>query len=96
MSISKIIKILCYLLHGRHLSVRAIQEIVGQSHTTLLDWLTQCREVCALVVQRGPKFVKTFQQPVQVDESYFSGQRKYGKGRLMSGDVSNKKGREMR
>ncbi len=90
-STSNIIEIICYFLHGRHLSVREMQEIVRHSHTTLVDWLTQCCEICALAVQRGPKLVGTFQQPVQVDESYFSGRSKYGKSRLMSGDVSNKK-----
>ncbi len=90
-SLSNIIEIMYYFLHGRHLNVRQMREIVEHYHTTLVDWLTQFREVCALASQHGSKLVGTFQHPVQVDESYFSGRLKYGKGRLMSGNVSNKK-----
>ena len=55
MSRSNIIEIVNYFLHRRHLSVREMRKIFGLFQTTIVYWLTQCREICALAVQRGPK-----------------------------------------
>ena len=96
MSTSKINEIVYYFLHWRHLNIREMREIDGHSHATLVDWLTQCRKVCALAVQRGPKLVGTIQYAVHVVVSYFYSRRNYVKGRLMSGDLSEESREEMR
>ncbi len=48
--------------------------------------------VCTGILDLQSKFVGTYQQPVQIDESYFSGRRKYGRGRVLHGEKLRKKG----
>lgn len=58
----------------------------GHSKATVCDWMNLCREVCSRVVRSLPKMVGTNDKPVQIDESYFQGRRKYNRGRLRDGD----------
>lgn len=38
-----------------------------------------------------PKMVGTVDQPIQVDESHFSGRSKYNRARLNKGDIRSEK-----
>ena len=69
--------------------MRELQQIVGHSLETIVDWTAQCRQVCSLALKVLPKLSGTYGKPFQIDESYFSGRRKYGRGRLLQGDRSN-------
>ncbi len=68
-------------------TTREIEYNTGHSSSTVIDWLNLMREVCTHSVEAEPKMVGTAENPVQIDESYFSGRRKYGKGRLMRGNL---------
>ena len=56
------------------------------SKNTLISWYAACREVCSRTETALPKMLGTPEEPIQVDESYFSGRRKYNRGRLRKGD----------
>ena len=59
----------------------------GHSLHTVIDWYNMIREVCTHSVGNAPKMLGTATNPVQIDESYFSGRRNYGKGRLIRGNI---------
>lgn len=60
------------------------------SKQTITDWWSMCREVCTLFVESRPKVKGTMEDPIQVDESYFAGRRKYNRGRLRRWDKKPK------
>jgi len=62
----------------------------GFAKNTVLKWTGLCREVCRRVLLRQPKFTGTQDFPVQIDEAYFSGKRKYNRGRFRQGDLKPK------
>lgn len=43
---------------------------------TVVDWRNLFREVCSLTFREEPSYIGTAQNPIQVDESDFSGRRK--------------------
>lgn len=49
-------------------------------------WFDKCRNVCRVSEMALPKMRGTRDEPLQVDESYFAGRRKYNRGRLAGGD----------
>lgn len=49
-------------------------------------WYSQCRAVWSGVEYALPKLVDSEAEPIQIDESYFAGRRKYNRGRLSKGD----------
>ena len=46
------------------------------------------RDVCSLAISKQPKLLGTVSIPIQINESYFSGKRKYNRGRVLSFDKS--------
>lgn len=62
----------------------------GLWDNTIMKWNQLCRDVCTQVLQHRPKYARTSSAPVQIDEAYFSGRRKYNRGRLRKGDVKKK------
>ena len=58
------------------------------STATVVEWWRTCRQVCSAVLELEEKYEGTIDQPVQIDESYFSGRRKYNRGRLLHGDCA--------
>ena len=50
-----------------------------------------CRYVCTGIIELQPKFIGTKNRPVQIDESFFSGRRKYNRNRIRNGDVAKLK-----
>lgn len=89
---SDIIETVYYFLHCSKLSIRELRDTIGHSHMTIVDWNTQCREVCSLAVKQLPKLRDTKERPVQVDESNFSGRCKNDKGRVLKGEKMEGKG----
>ncbi len=71
-------------------TIRDAAQISGHSTHTIVNWWMMCRMVCTGILDIQPKFVGTDHQPVQIDESFFSGRRKYGRGRVLHGDKSRK------
>ena len=49
--------------------------------STFVEWLNACRQVCVSTIDALPKL-----EGIQIDESYFSGGRKYSRGRVLQGD----------
>ena len=68
-------------------TAREVAYTTGHSQTTVIDWYNMIREVGTHSVENAPKMVGTATNPVQMDESSFSGGRKYGRGRLMRGNL---------
>ena len=54
--------------------------------TTSIKWYSTCRQLCSAVESTLPKMTRNPDKPIQIDESYFSGRRKYNRGRLNKGD----------
>ena len=65
---------------------RNISNLTGRSKSTVTDWYNMCKETCGKALSIRDKLIGTHDRPVQVDEAYFSGRRKNGRGRKMHGD----------
>ena len=52
----------------------------GHDKHTIVDWMNMCREVRFFAINSRPTMVGTSDQPVQIDEFYFQGMRKYNRG----------------
>ena len=68
------------------MTINETSDAVGVAKQTISDWFEKCRHVCSTTELLLPKMRGTPEQPIQVDESYFSGRRKYNRGRLAKGD----------
>lgn len=88
MSLRNILLIVYHFVYGKE-TLDQLEIKTGHSRPTICDWLNLCREVCSKVVRSLPKMVGTIVKPVQIDESYFRGRRKYNKGRFLIGDNKN-------
>ena len=82
LSLRTIISIV-YVFAFTRCTVRKACPITGCAMGTIIDWYNMCREVCSQVLRTQPKLVGTTDSLVQVDESYFSGRRKYNRGRIL-------------
>lgn len=58
----------------------------GVAKPTATAWFAKCRKVCTDSEMSLPKMHGTIDEPIQIDESYFAGRRKYNRGRLRVGD----------
>ena len=85
LSLSNILEIVHMWTYGRY-TIREAALVSNHSQTSIVKYWVICRKVCTLIMDAQPKYVGTAEQPVQVDESFFHGRRKYGRGRLQSGD----------
>lgn len=83
--VRQILLIIYFFIYSRD-TLEEIMVKTGHNKHTICDWLNLCREVCTRVIRNQPKMVGTDEQPVQIDESYFQGRRKYNTGRLRDGD----------
>lgn len=83
---------LCSIMEMIHLFVHtrctfdAAVAMTGHSRATIFYWWNLFREVCTRTLDAQPMMHGTFENPVQIDESYFSGKRKYHRGSLLSYD----------
>ena len=87
MTLRKIIEVVYFWLFTQP-THRQLQAISGCSAPTLVDWLNLSREVCTHAILNAPKLKRTSSRPVQIDEGYFQGRRKYSRGRLLQGDYN--------
>ena len=60
----------------------------GVSKRTVSMWYNYCRAVCTATESVLPKMTGTATQPIQIDESYFRGRRKYNRGKCRLGDIT--------
>ena len=70
-------------------TTREDERLTQTSTSTVVEWWVNYRIVCTGVLEAEPKFVGTLENPVQVDETYMSGRRKYQRGRMLHGDRNN-------
>lgn len=84
------ILVLVWLWVHARMPERMVRAVTGKSTATIVDWNHFCRTTCGKVMDLQPKLVGTSDAPVKIDESYVCGRRKYGKGRLLSGDKPGK------
>lgn len=85
LSLNQILALIWLFIYGK-CTIREAVEITKHSTATVVEWWHMCRRVCTATLDLQPKFVGTHESPVQIDESYFSGKRKYNRGRMMEGD----------
>lgn len=85
MRLTQIVR-LVYLWLNTTSTVRQMAAMTGLGTPTVLDWMNFCRNVCTVSLDKSPKMVGTNSHPVQIDESYHAGRRKYNRGRLNKGD----------
>lgn len=83
-----LVQIIHYIYEWLYSSNTVNQTVIktGLAKRTVNKWNNLCREVCQRVILRQRKFVGTEENPVQIDEAYFSGKRKYNRGRFRKGD----------
>lgn len=63
-------------------SIAQLMTKTGHASHNVCDWLNTCIEVCIKVVSKQPKMIGTKEQPVEIDESFFQGRKKYNQGRM--------------
>lgn len=88
LSLAKIIE-LVYLFLFFRLNIRQCAYVTGLHTHAVGDWNNLMREVCSNSLVNEPKMVGTLENPIQIDESFFSGRRKYNTGRLLHGNMQN-------
>ena len=84
--LTQVLEIIWIFLHTQstiRLAPHATQHRIG----TIVSWWHTCRRVCSLTADEQPRFVSLPGSPLQVDELFFSGRRKYRRGRLETGDL---------
>jgi len=89
LSLVQIIHFIYEWLYSRNTIEQAMQK-TGLAKTTVIKWNRRCRTVCSKVLARQPKYIGSPEYPIQIDEAYFAGRRKYKKGRLRKGDIKPK------
>ena len=86
---------LCQILHLLYLwlhttsTLRQLHVVTGHSLQTLTDWSNLFREVCSISLRSLPKLIGSHEVPVQIDESYFRGRRKYNRERFLFSNLEN-------
>ena len=71
-------------------TIRQAANYLNHSTKTIMQWWHLCRDVCTSTLDRQPLFMGTPNSPIQIDESFFSGRRKYNRGRLQIGDTTHR------
>ena len=87
--ITQVLEIVWLFLFSQS-TVRDAAAATGHSLHTIVNWWKMCRLICTLTMDKQPKFRGTSDAPIQIDESFFSGRRKYNSGRLQKGDKRRK------
>ena len=75
-------------------TLRDVAEVCGTTQNSIVRWWFIWLNVSTLILPNEEKYFGTADRPVQVDESFFSGRRKYGRGRLQSVDTSKNSSEE--
>ncbi len=85
LSLQGLLELIWFFVHTK-CTIRTIARQTQHSTSPVVEWFNTCRSVCTSIIEQEPLFVGTRENSIQVDESYFSGNRKYSKGRLLQGD----------
>ena len=80
--LTAIMELLLLFVHTT-MDSREVADLTGRGRKQVLEWWSRFRRVCAITVRGLPKMKSTLGQAIQIDESSFSGTRKYNKGRLL-------------
>lgn len=59
---------------------------LGHGSSTVVEWLSICREVCSLLIENEPLMIGTDESAIKIDENFFRGRQKYGSGCMLEGD----------
>jgi len=84
-----VLELLWMFLYSR-MTIAEASYATNHSTSTVTFYYKRFRKICTLSMNAEPKMYGTKENPVQVDESFFSGQRKYNKGRLLAGNKKKK------
>jgi len=83
----KLVEILeIVFLWALDMSATKIKKGAGYSRETIDVYFNRLRETCSRKCSERPKMIGTAKEPVQIDEAYMSGRRKYNRGRTLDGD----------
>ena len=93
LSLCTIMEIVYSFLYTRGTLNEAIHRL-GISKETVSDWYEYCRATMGRALELEPMMHGDAANPIQIDESYFSGRRKCGRGRLLQGDRDRAASRE--
>ena len=85
LTLRKLLELVYLWLYNRS-TCRQMRIQTGCSLQSIADWLGLFREVCSHAIIAAPKLKGTSDYPVQIDEAYFRGRRKYSRGRMLDGD----------
>ncbi len=83
--------LIVYVFLVTRCTTRQASHITGYSVSSVVDGYNICREACSKIISSRLKFCGTHDAPIQVGESYFSGRRKYNRGRFLSFDQHTRK-----
>ena len=83
--LSQILEIIWLLLHSNE-TILQIQDGTGYHKDAVVSWWCKCSLVCTFTLDKQPKLVGKERRPIEVDEQYFSGRRKYNRRWLLNGD----------
>ncbi len=90
LSIREIMILLYIFLYCEHGSISEAMTKTGHSRQAVCDWFSHFRDTITKSIEWLPSLVGTVSNPVEIDESYFRGKRKYKRGRLLDGDKQSK------
>ena len=82
LSLTSILELTALFVHST-MDNREVEHITGRCRNVTQTWWMRFRKVCAQTVRELPKMRSSKDRPIQIDESSFSGSRKYNKGRLL-------------
>ncbi len=85
LSLQSVLELIWFFVHMK-CTIRTTARETQHSTSTAVQWFNKCRSVCTSIIEQEPLFVGTRENPIQVDENYFIGKRKYAKKRLLPGD----------
>lgn len=77
LTLCKILEIDFFLV--LEISMDDAMTLSGRCKQTITDWCNMRREICSSVMRARPQLMGTHLNPIQIDESYFAGKRKYGR-----------------
>ena len=83
--LNKLLELIWLFLYSK-CTVHEAAEATSHSSATVIEWWYMSRQVCLTTLELQPKFIGTHESPVQTDESYFCGRRKYNRARILDSD----------
>jgi hypothetical protein len=63
-----------------------IEQLIGRSNKTIVDWFNLCRDVCVEMFDRREQMAGPGHH-VEIDEALLTGKRKYNRERLLRSNL---------